>query len=120
MGWIDEDKAKFQQFWNISDENIDKEWLSKLKMHIFPTKSANVYVMPSYQSPVTGNWIDSASQRRNDLASTNSRPWEGMEQERKEAARRENYLNVETDKAVHEMVVDSWHKLPEQTKRSLA
>ena len=119
LGWNDADKAKFQANWQYSDDKIDEMWLSKLKMHLFPQKTASVYVMPSYQSPVTGQWIDSPSARRNDLASTNSRPWEGMEQEKKEAKRREAYQEIETDKKVHEMVVDSWHKLPEATQKSL-
>ena len=47
--------------------------------------------LPGYQSPVTGLWVEGRKQRREDLKRTNSRPFEGIEQERKEAQRRVAY-----------------------------
>jgi len=41
--------------------------------------------LPGYESPVTGKWIEGRSARREDLLRSGCRPWEGFEQERKEA-----------------------------------
>ena len=43
--------------------------------------------LPPYQSPVTGLWVDGRVARREDLKRTGSRPYEGLQQEKKEAAR---------------------------------
>ena len=54
--------------------------------------------IPAYVSPVTGKLINSRKQRHEDLVSTNSRPWEGREQEEKEAARHRAYREADDDR----------------------
>lgn len=60
--------------------------------------------IPAYTSPVTGRWINSRKQRMEDLKRTNSRPWEGMEQEKKEAARRSAYNEAKNDAKLTETI----------------
>lgn len=97
----------------------EQGWHEKLMMHAYPQRSASVYVMPSYQSPVTGKWIDTPSQRRDDLARTSSRPWEGMDTEKQEAARTKAATEAEMDKVSEQIAVESFKSLPETTRRIL-
>lgn len=55
------------------------------------TPPFGVVDIPAYQSPVSGKWINSRKQRTEDLKQAGCRPWEGMEQEQKEAARQQEY-----------------------------
>lgn len=98
----------------------EAEWKVKKERELNPIRPPAVYVMPSYQSPVTGKWIDSPGQRRDDLARTGSRPWEGMEQEKKEAARRETELDQSMDRLAEKIAVDSWQRLPEEHRQALS
>lgn len=75
--------------------------------------------IPAYVSPVTGRVIDSRAKRRDDLARTNSRPWEGMEQETKEAQRRAAYEEKKQDAKLEEAVVSAWHQLPADKRQAL-
>jgi hypothetical protein len=76
--------------------------------------------MPAYRSPVTDKWIDTPSQRRDDLARNGCRPWEGMAQEKKEAERRKQDLDRDMDKLAEKIAVDAWQKLPEQHRQALS
>ena len=78
-----------------------------------------VSVMPSYQSPVTGKWIDTPRQRRYDLDSSGSREWEGREQETKYAQQREKDFDKILDKSAEKAAVESWQALPQETRRKL-
>lgn len=60
--------------------------------------------IPAYQSPVTGKWIDSRKQRNEDLKRNGCRPWEGIEQEKKEAARHREYDAQKMDKQVEKWI----------------
>lgn len=64
--------------------------------------------LPGYQSPVTGLWVEGRRARREDLKRTGSRPFEGIAQERKEAARQEAYREQRIDahltKTAHEVL----------------
>jgi len=53
--------------------------------------------IPAYVSPVTGNLVDGRAARREDLKRSGCRPWEGMEQEQKEAARIREYEEQAAD-----------------------
>jgi hypothetical protein len=76
--------------------------------------------LPSYQSPIDGRWIDGRVARREDLARSGSRPWEGMEQERKEAARRQDYEHQRMDRKLDETVSRSWAQISERSRRALS
>jgi hypothetical protein len=89
-------------------------------MHAYPKRTASVYVMPSYQSPISGKWIDTPSQRRDDMARNNSRPWEGMESERKAASERVKIEEKQKDTAIENAVVGAYHSLSDDKKAILS
>lgn len=60
---------------------------------------------------MTGKWINSRRERTEDLKRTGSRPWEGLEQEQKEAARRAKYEEEKQDKKIEESVVKAWQSM---------
>lgn len=76
--------------------------------------------LPSYQSPIDGRWIDGRVARREDMARNNCRPWEGMHQEKKEAARKEGYRQEHMDRKLDETVNKSWTQLSERSRRILS
>lgn len=75
--------------------------------------------LPGYQSPVTGKWIEGRRARREDMARTGSRPWEGMEQEQKEASRRKQYEEQKQDARLHEAASRAWYQLDPRKRRRL-
>jgi hypothetical protein len=75
--------------------------------------------LPGYRSPVTGLWVEGRKQRRNDLARTGSRPWEGMEQERKEAARHQAYAEQSNDKFLDRAVRETYYQMSPEKRRRL-
>ncbi len=74
---------------------------------------------PGYVSPVTGLWIEGARARRNDLRSTGSRPWEGKEQEEREAARRKAYEDQAFDAGLTEEAERALAQMPLDKRRQL-
>jgi hypothetical protein len=75
--------------------------------------------LPSYRSPVTGLWVDGRVQRREDLKRSGSRPYEGREQELKEAARQTRYAEERQDRAIERTAREVFHQLPPQKRRIL-
>ena len=75
------------------------------------TAPYGVVDIPAYQSPVSGRWINSRRERNEDLKRNDCRPWEGKEQETKEAARRAAYDEQKQDVAIEKSVVDAWRTL---------
>lgn len=75
--------------------------------------------LPSYQSPVTGKWVDGRAQRREDLKRTGSRPWEGKAQEMKEAARQRQYTEQHMERSLHETAMRTFYELPPSKRRIL-
>jgi hypothetical protein len=73
--------------------------------------------LPGYESPVTGQWVEGRRARRNDLSRTHSRPYEGFEQEKKEAdrfvAERERKLDNLAEKIAHR----GWAEAPERIRK---
>lgn len=67
--------------------------------------------LPSYQSPVTGLWVDGRRARREDLKRTGSRPYEGLEQEKKEAARHQNYAEQKLDATLTRAASEAFYQL---------
>lgn len=74
---------------------------------------------PGYQSPVTGLWVDGAKARRDDLKRTGSRPWEGMEQEKKHAERVREHHEQKYDRKLDESVRRAYHQLSPAKRRHL-
>lgn len=75
--------------------------------------------LPEYDSPVTGKIVRGRVQRRDDLARTHSRPWEGKEQEVKEAARARARQDVKTEQLVDKMARSALSQAPDRIRRAL-
>ena len=75
--------------------------------------------IPAYVSPVSGRLINSRSERKEDLKRTGSRPWEGMEQEKKVAQARAKDEEKKTDQAIEKAAVAAWNQLPSEKRRVL-
>lgn len=73
--------------------------------------------LPGYESPVTGQWIEGRRARREDLKRTGSRPWEGMEQEQKEAAKIRARQEVRLDQLAERMAHRAWAEAPERVRK---
>lgn len=75
--------------------------------------------LPAYESPIDGRPVDGRRQRRNDLARTGCRPYEGFDQESKEAAKVRAEHERKLDRKVEESVHRTWHQMPEAVRRTL-
>jgi hypothetical protein len=100
-------------------------WDSKLKELVevpigrVPTIAAP-YVhpdLPGYESPVTGLWVEGRKARREDLLRTNSRPWEGREQETKHAAKVRAEHEKKLDSLAERMAHRAWAEAPERVRK---
>lgn len=75
--------------------------------------------LPAYESPIDGRPVEGRRQRRNDLARTGCRPYEGREQESREAAKVRAEHERKLDLRVEESVHRTWHEMPEAVRRTL-
>lgn len=75
--------------------------------------------LPAYESPVDGRVVEGRAQRREDLRRTGSRPWEGREQELKEAQRRQQYQEHALDRKAEESAWRSWYNMSPDKRRVL-
>jgi hypothetical protein len=73
--------------------------------------------LPGYQSPVTGKWVEGRKARRDDLARTHSRPYEGREQEQKEIDRQRQYEERRLEKRIEESAGRAWAEAPERVRK---
>lgn len=73
--------------------------------------------LPGYQSPVTGLWVEGRRQRREDLKRTGSRPYEGFEQEKKEADKIQRENERQMDQLAEKMAHRAWAEAPERVRR---
>lgn len=120
LGFSEQDKANWLESNAKYYENPEQGWVDKLMMHAYPKRSASVYVMPSYQSPITNQWIDTPRQRREDMARNNCRPWEGLESEKKVAQTRVKDTEKKEDAALESAAVAAWQSLPSEKKQLLS
>lgn len=74
--------------------------------------------LPSYQSPIDGKWVDGRVQRREDMKRSGSRPWEGIDQEKKEAARLAQYAEQRLDASLTKTASEAFYQLP-PSKRNI-
>lgn len=75
--------------------------------------------IPDYTSPVDGKVISGRAQRREDMRRNGCRPWEGRDQEVKEAQRQKQYQDQHLEQRLHENVMRSYHELPPEKRRIL-
>jgi hypothetical protein len=72
--------------------------------------------IPAYESPATGKWITSRSERREDFKRSGCREWEGAESERKEASKVKAADEAKQDAAIEHTVRTAWAALPPSKK----
>ena len=117
----EEHKAFWLDMWKISPEKAEEEWAKKVAMHRGEYQAPDAIMdVPGYVSPVTGKWIEGKKQRRDDLARSGSRPWEGREAEVKEANRRKMYDEQKQDAKLHEAAARAFYAMPESKRRELS
>jgi hypothetical protein len=75
--------------------------------------------LPGYESPVTGKWIEGRAARREDLARTGCRPYEGRDQEVKEAARHRAYAEQKFEQRLDEAAHRAVNYLSSDARRAL-
>ena len=75
--------------------------------------------IPAYQSPVTGRWINSRAERTEDLKRNGCRPWEGLEQEKKEAERQRAYQEEKEDAKLTQSVEMAYAQLKPEQRQAL-
>lgn len=73
--------------------------------------------LPGYQSPVTGLWVEGRRARREDLKRTGCRPYEGFEQEKKEADKVQRENERRLDQLAEKMAHRAWADAPERVRR---
>ena len=72
--------------------------------------------IPAYESPATGRWITSRSERREDFKRSGCREWEGIAAEKQEAAKQKQYEEEAQDKALDHAVRSAWSELSPSKK----
>ncbi len=75
--------------------------------------------LPGYQSEATGLWVEGRRQRREDLKRSGCRPWEGLQQEKQEAARQQRYADERLDAALTRTASEAFYQLPPEKRRIL-
>lgn len=73
--------------------------------------------LPGYESPIDGRWVEGRKARREDLKRSHSRPWEGMEQEKKHAAKVTAEKERAMDSLAEKMAHRAWAEAPERVRK---
>jgi hypothetical protein len=73
--------------------------------------------LPAYTSPIDGRVVDGRKQRREDLKRNNCRPWEGREQERKQAMKDRALHEKKLDTLAEKMAYRAWDMAPERLRK---
>ena len=113
--------GKVHEYFQPASRYLDTPFCCGIQTQkVILTAPYGVVDIPAYVSPVTGKWINSRRERMEDLKRTDSRPWEGLEQEQKEAARRSKYDEEKQDKKLEESVVKAWQTLTPEKQAALS
>jgi hypothetical protein len=75
--------------------------------------------LPGYESPIDGKWVEGRKARREDLKRSGCRPYEGREQESKEAAKVRAEAQARMERATNESVERAWAQLAPRKRRVL-
>lgn len=75
--------------------------------------------LPDYESPIDGRVVHGRSGRREDFKRSQTRPYEGREQEAKEAARHAAYAEQHNDRSIDVSVRRALAELHPDTRRAL-
>jgi hypothetical protein len=120
-------KDEWLSGWNytLGTPDAEEAWKRKLALD---EKVANIsnpnkphgkmYDLPSYQSPITGKWIDGRVARKNDLAASGCVEYDpGMRSEQDSRHARED---ADLDKKVDEIVEREIYSMPTAKREKLA
>lgn len=99
---------KVHTYWAKADDRLNTpECCGEKTEKVILSAPMGIVDIPAYVSPVSGRLINSRTQRNDDLARAGCRPWEGMEQETKEAARQKAYEEQKADKVIDKALGDT-------------
>jgi hypothetical protein len=73
----------------------------------------------AYVSPASGKVIASSAERKRDFSETGTRPWEGIENERKEAQLRKSNELARQDAELTKTAESAWQNAPEAQKKAI-
>lgn len=104
--------GKVEDYYQTIDKCRVTPWCCGKAMHkVILAPSMVRGDIPSYTSPIDGKWIDGRRQRQEDLKRAGCRPWEGLDAERKEAAKQEKYIEEKRDAALTKSVSEAFYQL---------
>lgn len=119
------EKETFIAHWTptYGAEGAEQKWQEKqawlAERHQAPDLMLDIQPWEAYESPASGKMITSRKERREDMARTNSRPWEGLAVEKQEAARQRAYQEQRSDARLHEAVARSFYQMDPKKRREL-
>ncbi len=114
--------AEFEYITTISDRNNTPICCGKnTEKRIFTAPLGQVDYQPweAYESPASGKIITSKRERMEDMKRTNTRQYEGLEQEKKEADRKNAYIDAENDKKLDATIEQAYEMLSPRKKAQL-
>lgn len=114
------DKEYWFDYWKdtYSQEELEERWKLKMEMD-GRTGPSFIPDTEGYLSPTTGKWIEGRKARRDDLARSGARPWEGLEAEKQEAARQRAYIEQKQDKAIEKAAWQAYYAMSPEKRRKL-
>ena len=117
--WACEKCGRTEDGFRSVAERHDSPTCHGRRMGIVISLASVVVDLPGYQSPTTGRWIEGRAARRDDLKRSNARPWEGFEQENKEAQKRLAEREAKSDAKLEKVIRETYHALPPAKRRAL-
>jgi len=109
----------------LGTDEAEEAWDAKLRLDegLSKTKNLNkphgrLYELPSYQSPITGKWIDGRVARREDLARSNCVEYD--DSMKTEQLKRHSQEDALLDKKVDEIVEKTIYEMPSAKREKLA
>lgn len=92
-----------------------------MQKRIFTAPNASLDIAPweAYESPASGQWITSKSQRREDMKNAGCREWEGIDSERKAMHRRKKDDQIKSEQNLEHCATQAWQSIPDSKKRLL-
>lgn len=73
--------------------------------------------LPGYESPIDGRWVEGRRARREDLKRHGCRPYEGREQEEREAKKYRAEQERKLDQLAEKMAHRAWAEAPERIRK---
>lgn len=119
------EKETFIAHWTptYGADGAEKKWEEKqawlAEKHQAPDLMLDIQPWEAYESPASGKMITSRKERREDMARTNSRPWEGLAVEKQEADRQRAYQEQRNDARLHEAVSRTFYQMDPKKRREL-